>query len=245
MVALRCQLRKFVANTLILRQEDMPRSVYFIKAGRIKLLKKVEFKIPQTNSEAENIKELTRDPTVQEYDRGLVESKLLEIDELSCGDCFAEYATILREAIQYSVITAIPSEIYSLDIDDFALLGKDFAESFLMFSKLVPADRDLRRAYIEMSRWNQFKVGMTQSVKAEQLNKQKTQEQQLRKPQQIPMKLNMINGNTVGTSSKQSEDSQLKPNYLSTFDYIVKEKKQKQVELSQKQAKKSYLQGFK
>jgi hypothetical protein len=55
----------------------------------------------------------------------------------------------------------------------------------------------------------------------------------------------MINGNTVGTSSKQSEDSQLKPNYLSTFDYIVKEKKQKQVELSQKQAKKSYLQGFK
>ena len=59
------------------------------------------------------------------------------------------------------------------------------------------------------------------------------------------MKLNMINGNTVGTSSKQSEDSQLKPNYLSTFDYIVKEKKQKQVELSQKQAKKSYLQGFK
>ncbi len=80
------------------------------------------------------------------------------------------------------MITAIPSEIYSLDIDDFALLGKDFAESFLMFSKLVPADRDLRRAYIEMSRWNQFKVGMTQSVKAEQLNKQKTQEQQLRKP---------------------------------------------------------------
>jgi len=42
----------------------MPRSVYFIKAGRIKLLKKVEFKIPQTNSEAGNLKELTRDPTV-------------------------------------------------------------------------------------------------------------------------------------------------------------------------------------
>lgn len=43
--------------------------------------------------------ELTRDPTVEEYDKNKVESKLLEIDELSCGDCFAEYATILREAI--------------------------------------------------------------------------------------------------------------------------------------------------
>jgi len=55
----------------------------------------------------------------------------------------------------------------------------------------------------------------------------------------------MISGNPVNNSSKQAEESQLKPNYLSTFDYIVKEKKQKQIELSQKQTKKSYLQGFK
>lgn len=99
LVANRCHLRKFVTNTLILRQEDMPRSIYFVKAGRIKILRKVEFKIPETNAEAENIKELTRDPTVEEYDQSKVESKLLEIDELSCGDCFAEYASILKEAI--------------------------------------------------------------------------------------------------------------------------------------------------
>ena len=67
-VAVRCQLRKFVTNTLILRQEDMPRSIYFVKAGRIKILRKVEFKIPETNADAENIKELTRDPLVEEYD---------------------------------------------------------------------------------------------------------------------------------------------------------------------------------
>ena len=101
----------------------------------------------------------------------------MEIDELSCGDCFAEYASILKEAIQYSVITAIPSEIYSLDIDDFALLGRDFAESFLRFSKMIPTDRDLRRANIEMNRWNYFKIGITKSIKAEQVNKNKTQEQ--------------------------------------------------------------------
>lgn len=118
-----------------------------------------------------------------------MESKLLEIDELSCGDCFAEYASILKESIQYSVITAIPSEIYHLDIDDFALLGKEFAESLLRFSKIIPLDRDLRRANIEMNRWNYFKVGLTKSIKADQVNKTKTQEQQYRKPQQIPMKL--------------------------------------------------------
>ena len=46
----------------------MPRSIYFVKAGRIKILRKVEFKIPETNADAENIKELTRDPLVEEYD---------------------------------------------------------------------------------------------------------------------------------------------------------------------------------
>jgi len=77
----------------------MPRSIYFVKSGRIKVLRKVEFKIPETNAEAENIQELIRDPTIEEYDNGKVESKLLEIDELSCGDVFGEYASILKEAI--------------------------------------------------------------------------------------------------------------------------------------------------
>lgn len=75
------------------------------------------------------------------------------------------------------MITVIPSEIYSLDIDDFAMLGREFAESFLRFSKMIPSDKDLRRANIEMNRWNYFKIGLTKSIKAEQVNKQKTQEQ--------------------------------------------------------------------
>lgn len=83
-------------------------------------MRKVEFKIPESNAEADNLLELIKDPTVEEYDLAKVESKLLEIDELSGGDCFADYATILREPINYSVVTVIPSEVFSLDVDDFA-----------------------------------------------------------------------------------------------------------------------------
>ena len=47
----------------------------------------------------ENINFLIEDPTLEEYDSAKVESKLLEIDELSCGDLFGEYSSILKEAI--------------------------------------------------------------------------------------------------------------------------------------------------
>ena len=45
-LAKRTQYKKFPTNTLILRQDDYPTSLYFIKSGRIKPLRKVEFKIP-------------------------------------------------------------------------------------------------------------------------------------------------------------------------------------------------------
>ena len=117
-------------------------------------MRKVEFRLPQNSQQANDIDQLVKDPTLEEYDNCLVESKLLEIDDLACGDCFADYASILRENIQYSVITAIPSEVYSVDLDDFAKLGRDFAENILKFAKTVPPDLDLRRAFIEMNRWN-------------------------------------------------------------------------------------------
>lgn len=92
---------------------------------------------------------------------------MLEIDELTNGDCFADYAAILKEPIKYTVITDIPSEVFIVDIGEFITLGRDFAESFLKYSKMTPIDTDLRRALIEMNKWNNFKTGVTKSVKAD------------------------------------------------------------------------------
>lgn len=43
----------------------------------------------------------------------MVESKLLEVDELTNGDCFGDYASILKEPIKYSVVTVIPCEVFA------------------------------------------------------------------------------------------------------------------------------------
>jgi len=146
------------------------------------VLRKVDFKIPTSRKEANDINFLVKDPTLMDYDSKQVESKLLEIDELTNGDCFADYAAILKEPIKYSVVTIIPSEVFRVDIGEFITLGKDFAESFLRFSKMTPDDVDLRRALIEMNRWNFFKNGITMSVKADQVNKKHNFEEQLRQP---------------------------------------------------------------
>ncbi len=64
------------------------------------------------------------------------------------------------------MITAITAEVFTIDIADFVKLGREFAEAFLRFAKMTPQDKDLRRALIEMSRWNFYKEGLTRSVKA-------------------------------------------------------------------------------
>ena len=138
-IAKRCQYKKFPTNTLILRQEDLPTSLFFIKSGRIKVLRKVEFKIPQNRKEVFDVDFLIQDPVLEDYEQHNVESKLLEIDELTSGDCFADYAAILKESIKYSVITIIPTEVFILQITDFmSILKEKFAEAFLNFSKVTP-----------------------------------------------------------------------------------------------------------
>lgn len=90
---------KYNINTLVLRQGDRPQSLYFVKSGRFKVLRKVEFRIPTQHYEASNIDFLVKDPTDDEINAHKAESKLLEVDELLNGDVFADYASILQNEI--------------------------------------------------------------------------------------------------------------------------------------------------
>ena len=49
----------------------------------------------------------------------LVESKLLEVDELHNGDFFGDDCVILKRQINHSLVTAMPTEILTLDAHDF------------------------------------------------------------------------------------------------------------------------------
>ena len=84
----------------------------------------MDFKIPEIKAHFSDLNYLIQDPSEEDYELELVESKLLEIDDLSNGDVFAEEAIILKQPIKHSIITAIPSEIFMLDMHDFLRLPK-------------------------------------------------------------------------------------------------------------------------
>jgi len=61
----------------------------------------------------------------------MVESKLLEIDDLTNGDFFAEDSILFSIPIRHSVVTVIPTEVFLLDMLNFQKLEKNVVESFL------------------------------------------------------------------------------------------------------------------
>lgn len=98
----------------------MAKSVYFVKAGKVKVLRKVDFRVPDHAWQHGNIQWLGMDPTEEDYSLSLVESKLLELDELHNGDFFAEECVgLLKKPIRNSMITAMPSEIITIDMHDW------------------------------------------------------------------------------------------------------------------------------
>ena len=97
--------------------------MYFIKSGVCKALRKVDFRIPKNSEEANNVEFLTSNPTDLEYVNLNLEQKLLEVDELMNGDIFGEQAAFLKEPIQFSVVTTMPTEVYIIQDQDFMKFG--------------------------------------------------------------------------------------------------------------------------
>lgn len=178
----------------------------------------------------------------------------MEIDELTNGDCFAEYAAILKEPIRFSVVTTVPSEVFIVAVGDFFSLGKVIAEGFLSFSKVVPDDCSLRRALIEITKWNLFKQEMIKTVKASQFNTRHNYNSQLRGAPQIPSK--QQDKSSLTTSFKPGfpekyrpllgvqEGPRITPNYISSYKFQLKTQEQKSHEIAEKQSKKNYLIEF-
>ena len=68
---------------------------------------------------------MSADPTEEDYLLQLVESKLLEVDELHNGDFFGDDCVIVKTPIKHSLVTAMPTEILTLDAHDFLQMNKE------------------------------------------------------------------------------------------------------------------------
>ena len=113
-----------------------------------------------------------------DYFTANIDQKLLEVDELINGDNFGEMSMIGKSRIEYSAITVIPTEIYVLE--EYEILKHEKSATIFknlkQNAKQFPADIDLRKSLIEMNKWTAYKKGLTQSIKAEKMNRRKNME---------------------------------------------------------------------
>lgn len=76
-------------------------------------------------------------------------SKLLDIDELSSGDCFGDYEAFHNLPMGYNVITTLPSEAYVVNMFEFKQLDRSIYTELKRFAKPYSVDKELRRSHLE------------------------------------------------------------------------------------------------
>lgn len=60
-----------------------------------------------------------------------------------------------------------------MDQHDFLKLDQVVIDSFERLIKPYPDDKDLRKAYLEMKKWDQYKLNITASVHSDYNNRKK------------------------------------------------------------------------
>ena len=159
------------SHTLIVRQDNKSKYIYFIRKGRVKIIRSIEVvDCSKVNITIENYQTLFREPDEKHRLRGLVKSLPLEVTELGLYECFGEDIDMISNSmltpeqisskpLPYSVISSMPLECYSLRKKDFyEYISDTIRKSFLKYLKPYPKDQDLRRFYYEQINWMEYRL---------------------------------------------------------------------------------------
>ncbi|CDW90270.1 cyclic nucleotide-binding domain containing protein [Stylonychia lemnae] len=162
--------QKLQSKQVVVKQGDDPGRVYFVKSGRLKIIKKVNFRIIPENGYLQ-FDELIEDPIITEIRHGQVENKLLQLDILEQGDVFCHNSVIQHQIIEYTVITEVPCEVYIINEMDFLTLNKYTLDQFQEYIKPYPTDKDLRKMHYESIRWKNYKNNIMEIIKLNKARK--------------------------------------------------------------------------
>jgi len=161
-------VKKLHAKQLLVKQGQEPSGVYFVRTGRLKVVKQVKFRtIPSHGFMYYG--ELTDEPMKWELSKGHFEEKLLQLDVVGPNDVLCHHCVIDHTSIPFSVVSEVPSELYVINEMDFLTLDKKLLAEFKEFQKAYPPNQELRQMFYEARRWKMFKSQITSQI---QTNKQ-------------------------------------------------------------------------
>lgn len=173
-IVTRSRYIKLSTKETVVKQGDMPRMVYFIKSGKLKVVKEIKHhrQKPQgspiskikRNRESLSLPFLKQSTTkalesildIVQEEVGVMEeeTQYLELDELESGDVFCHNNVIDRKPMDHSIVSVLPSEIYSLPANDFLLLCKDLLSDFRRYNKPYPSESQIKSMHAQEKKWN-------------------------------------------------------------------------------------------
>ena len=152
------QHKRVSANVIAVRQGDPCKYIYFIKSGKFKMLRRVDF-VKNIEEVASTTEDFYKEPTQEDYANNNVKNRLLEVDKLGKFYSFGDRKLQPEEEFEdetepFTIVSVIPSEVYIVERNVFLqLLPKQFNLQF----KTFPTDEQLRKRYYELRSWKVFK----------------------------------------------------------------------------------------
>ncbi|CAG9333341.1 unnamed protein product [Blepharisma stoltei] len=138
-------LKKFLPNSIVIKQGELSKGIYIIKTGGIKLLRKTK-----ASDESEN-------------------TRIVTLDELAKGDTFSEASLFSNEPSYYTALCILPLTAYFIDKEDFKEIDKFYLYDLQKKIKNYPNDEELQRDYTEKKKWNLYQKKLIFGLKKEKL----------------------------------------------------------------------------
>ncbi|EGR33253.1 hypothetical protein IMG5_057730 [Ichthyophthirius multifiliis] len=161
--ASKLQIQEYSSKQIIISDDKQPQYLYFIKQGRVKVYKKILFKINKQTRE--KIKDYIKDPTIEEIQNNLFEQEQIEIEELGENNSFGEYQLLYNKQYDFKVITVIPSQIYFINAYDmFKVISQQSLENYKKQLKKYPNSNDIRQMYWQKINWITYQQKIIQNT---------------------------------------------------------------------------------
>ena len=164
------ELRVVPSNTVVVKEGEDSKYLFFILQGRAKIKKTLHFR-PVSSYSLLN-EELYMDPSEDEITSGKTEKKSLDVMEVGEAGWFAEEAYLLGSKMLYTVVTCLPSEIAKISLYDLKqMVSKEREAVLLDYVKKLPKSFAIRKKYYEEKLWGDYKKKINQEFMNEIKNK--------------------------------------------------------------------------
>jgi len=186
-IVTRSRYLKLSTKETVIAQGETPRLVYFIKSGKLKIVKEIKNRVKTEAASPTSFLKKNRAsvslPQIRQKDATLEmvleesvltgggvseEVKYLELDELDSGDVFCHNNVIERKPMDHSVVTVLPAELYTLPANDFLLLCKDLLSDFKRYNKPYPSEQQIKLMHNQEKKWVSYKQFLVTQI---QVNK--------------------------------------------------------------------------